>query len=163
VDGFIDDARLSHLDGTAKNWQGTSGGGGWKKTDLLKRAFSGYCKTKSWPRFELEAFMNLWWGTGKWAAWESGWSEAAGDGGRKLGNIGIWFFNNSEETAQTRKSTREGLRTGKKMFQNILPQPSPHGGQERPPEFAVAFETSLSGQRGWAFGTQVVGLSGFTA
>jgi hypothetical protein len=87
VDAFTADTRLSHPDGTAKNSQGTSAGGGWKMTDLLKRAFSEYCKTKSWPEFELEAFMNWWWGTGKWVAWESGWSEVAVDGGWKHGNI----------------------------------------------------------------------------
>jgi hypothetical protein len=64
-----------------------SAGGGWKTTDLLKRAFSGYCKTKSWPEFELVAFMNWWWGADKWVAWESGWSEAVVDGGWKHGNI----------------------------------------------------------------------------
>jgi hypothetical protein len=74
-------------------------------TGLLKKAFSGYCKIKSWPEFELEAFMNWWWGTDMWAAWESGWSEAAGDGGWKLGNIAPIRWRLSVKTVLKLQST----------------------------------------------------------
>jgi hypothetical protein len=71
--------------------------------DSPKRVFSEFCKGTYWGGFEPVTFTNWWRGTGRWGAWGSGWSEGAGDGGWKHGNIGPIRWRLSVKIAQEPK------------------------------------------------------------